>query len=335
MQSETVENMDTLLDCLQGTMNYPSAGRDSFTLRINTEAVKGCFREIRIGDELSLSYLDVITGDSPFNFESPIHSPAVVEAGFALSGHVDFSLAGHRQDMGNFPGQGYLSCGGGDAKTKVSIPSGQHLRQMEIRYTPRSFGDYACYGNMVLPDKMLKRLDSEKEGFEKCTCILAPRLMSKARQICSLIDCSRESALLLEDLCLTTTRELSDVITKRAGTSQVYLSSADIERVREAYALLEGSLEDPPGLKELASLVNLNDFKLKKGFRQAYGTTVHQCLISMRLERAKDLIREEGCTVSEAASMVGFSNLGDFSMAFKKRYGVSPCTVRAPVKALK
>ena len=75
---------------------------------------------------------------------------------------------------------------------------------------------------------------------------------------------------------------------------------------------------------ELARLVNLNDFKLKQGFRQAFGTTAYSYLKELRLQRAQTLLRDQNKSVTETAFTVGYCNIGDFGIAFKRRFGVSP-----------
>ena len=51
------------------------------------------------------------------------------------------------------------------------------------------------------------------------------------------------------------------------------LSSGDLERIHAARTLLEQRMENPPTLSELSRTTGLNEFKLKRGFRQVFGTT--------------------------------------------------------------
>ena len=46
-------------------------------------------------------------------------------------------------------------------------------------------------------------------------------------------------------------------------------------------------------------------------------------LTRRRMEVARDMIKEH-CTVTETAGRVGYSDVYQFSRAFKKYYGVSP-----------
>ena len=102
------------------------------------------------------------------------------------------------------------------------------------------------------------------------------------------------------------------------------LKPDEIDRIDHAKEILLNNLENPPSLLELAQRVGLNDYKLKQGFRQVFGTTVFGCLYHHRMERAK-LLLEAGCsTVTEVAHSVGYTSATSFSAAFKKKFGVQP-----------
>lgn len=40
---------------------------------------------------------------------------------------------------------------------------------------------------------------------------------------------------------------------------------------------LDSHLDDPPGIVQLARLFGINDFKLKRAFKEAFGTTTWLC----------------------------------------------------------
>lgn len=126
-------------------------------------------------------------------------------------------------------------------------------------------------------------------------------------------------AIELITLKLSQIQELSQPSGKRLS-----LKSADIERIHLAKELLLRDIEHPPSLAVLSKLSGLNDYKLKQGFRQVFGTTVFGYLRSHRMEQARQLLTEQRMTVSEVARLVGYSSLSRFSLAFKEQFGVSP-----------
>jgi AraC-like DNA-binding protein len=102
------------------------------------------------------------------------------------------------------------------------------------------------------------------------------------------------------------------------------LSRSDIERVHRAKELLLQHLDNPPSLIELARKVELNDNKLKRGFRQLYGTTVFGYLHTQRMEKARTLLVNRQMKITDIAHAVGYASLPSFSLAFRKQFGVSP-----------
>lgn len=102
------------------------------------------------------------------------------------------------------------------------------------------------------------------------------------------------------------------------------LSPMDIRRLRQARAILDESVAEPPSLLELARVVGINDFKLKKGFKELFGTTPYSYLTSRRMSLARETLLAGETSVTEVANAVGYTNLGHFAAAFRKKYGAAP-----------
>lgn len=105
------------------------------------------------------------------------------------------------------------------------------------------------------------------------------------------------------------------------------LSTADIEKLYFARDLLVQRLQSPPSLAELSLAVGINVRKLKSGFQQVFGASVYSYLQELRLETAYRLLVEGEMNVSSAAYHVGYAP-AHFSVAFRKRFGVSPKHLR-------
>ena len=72
----------------------------------------------------------------------------------------------------------------------------------------------------------------------------------------------------------------------------------------------------------------LNEFKLKKGFKELFGTTVFDYLYDLKMEYAKQLLAADEVLVNEVSGMVGYRNPNHFSTAFKRKYGMNPTQLR-------
>ncbi len=115
----------------------------------------------------------------------------------------------------------------------------------------------------------------------------------------------------------------NDVFLEKAA-SEPCLRNEDEEALEAAAEFLETNLNYPHSISHLSRQVYLNEFKLKKGFRERYKTTVFGYLRQKRMERARDLMSEKKQTVIETANAVGYSNPSHFSRAFRSVFGVNP-----------
>ena len=107
------------------------------------------------------------------------------------------------------------------------------------------------------------------------------------------------------------------------------LSFEDIRKIREGHNLILNNLDrDLPSLKEFAHQLGTNEFKLKYGFKQLYGTTVYRFLLRERLRKARMLIQHTDFNIKTIAYQTGFKSIPHFSRVFKKNYGHPPSELR-------
>ncbi len=98
----------------------------------------------------------------------------------------------------------------------------------------------------------------------------------------------------------------------------------DKERIVFARDYLLTHMDSPPTLIQLAAIAGLNEFKLKRGFKELFNQTVFGYLADVRLEMASRALREKKKTVTRIAFELGYASLQHFSNSFKKKYGISP-----------
>lgn len=106
------------------------------------------------------------------------------------------------------------------------------------------------------------------------------------------------------------------------------LSRTDVQRIRQARALLDADIANAPPLRTLARMAGLNECKLKAGFKSLFGMPVHAYVIDRRLDTARLLLERDGLDVTTTANSVGYTELGYFSRRFKEKFGLSPSTYR-------
>ncbi len=104
-----------------------------------------------------------------------------------------------------------------------------------------------------------------------------------------------------------------------------YIKTAyDIECIMYAKEYVQNHLANPPGLSALAKIIGMNEYKLKRGFKEITGNTVFGYLAHARLEIARRDLLEQNKTASQIACDLGYSSLQHFSYAFKAKFGKSP-----------
>jgi len=98
----------------------------------------------------------------------------------------------------------------------------------------------------------------------------------------------------------------------------------DKERILFARDYLLKNAGAPPTLVELSKIAGINEYKLKKGFKELFNQTAFAYLADVKLELAKNDLLEGRKQVTEIAFELGYSSLQHFSSAFKKKFGISP-----------
>jgi AraC family transcriptional activator of pyochelin receptor len=108
----------------------------------------------------------------------------------------------------------------------------------------------------------------------------------------------------------------------------IVLDKYDQEQIYEAKNIILQEIENPPSLIQLARKVGLNDYKLKKGFKLMFGTTVFNYLHQERMNTAHKLLLETSKTIDHIAYEVGYEHPSNFNLAFKKQFGYTAAYLR-------
>jgi AraC family transcriptional regulator len=99
-------------------------------------------------------------------------------------------------------------------------------------------------------------------------------------------------------------------------------------RLRRVLAFIEDSYESDVSLAELARVGGMSTFHFAREFKRATGTTPHQYLIKLRVERAKTLLTESELPLVEVSSRTGFSHQSHFTRLFRRLTGTTPQSYR-------
>jgi AraC-like DNA-binding protein len=119
-----------------------------------------------------------------------------------------------------------------------------------------------------------------------------------------------------------------DTLLIKTQKKEGLIDEEDYKKLLEAKLIIEANFVNAPTLPELSRAISLNEFKLKKGFKACFETTVKGYVTKLRMEYAKKLFKNEASNVGEVAYKCGYKDVSHFSAAFKLFYGFTPISFR-------
>ena len=111
----------------------------------------------------------------------------------------------------------------------------------------------------------------------------------------------------------------------RSLTHHVRISKQDINRLINIESIIINDLTaPPPTIESLASTAAISSAKLKRIFKDVYGTGIYSYYQKQRMLKARDMLLTGNYSVKEVGLHVGYVNLSNFATAFKKEFSVLP-----------
>lgn len=102
---------------------------------------------------------------------------------------------------------------------------------------------------------------------------------------------------------------------------------AELGHLRRARDHIDRNYAEPLDVPSMAEVALMSPSHFSRRFRDVYGETPYSYLMTRRIERAQDLLRQ-GSSVTEACMAVGCTSLGSFSSRFTEITGVTPSQYR-------
>jgi AraC-like DNA-binding protein len=111
------------------------------------------------------------------------------------------------------------------------------------------------------------------------------------------------------------------------------LSKQDMLYIRQAKTILDENFDKHITIPQLARQAGINEAKLKEGFRELYGNSIHTYLQQLRLEKAKQLLLTTTMPITDITYHIGYSHVTHFTTLFKKEFGLTPTEWRKENKS--
>lgn len=198
------------------------------------------------------------------------------------------------------------------------------MKIFEINFTPDFFKKF-------LPDtghqfyQFLKNINHQQNTLlSKHNLKITPQMHLIIQEI---LGCTRVGIfkkLFLEAKVIELLLLQLEQMNEQSQATPYFLRKADIEKMYAVKEIIENNLDSSYTLIDLSRQVGTNEYTLKKGFKEIFGTTVFGFWHELKMQQAKRMLLEEGLAIHQVADSIGYRNPQHFSTAFKKRFGVLP-----------
>lgn len=106
-------------------------------------------------------------------------------------------------------------------------------------------------------------------------------------------------------------------------SEKVKVSKDEINRLMTVRKHLEIDLPTPT-FTSLTKIALMSSTSLKTKFKKMYGTTLFEYFQSVRMQRARILLLTHQYSVKQIGRRLGYSNMSNFTIAFKKEFNQLP-----------
>lgn len=241
---------------------------------------------------------------------------------FQLAGRSGASISGLPKDQPMQQGQfNVLNCI--DPESSFLFPKQRHYAYVCVGLKVSFFNEVLkecgpAYDALLLQSQQMKSFSL----FDSATTISSTQLSAlKLLQSPPLADNLKES------YTRSKVKELVFLALNTYDTDKqhtAFISSLDVEKLKAVKDYLSSNYLSPLTLESISRQFLLNEFKLKKGFKQLFGLTVFSYIHELRMQHAQTLLIAGGLSIGEIAAVVGYTSDSSFIRAFKRYYGYAP-----------
>lgn len=168
------------------------------------------------------------------------------------------------------------------------------------------------------------------DTFSKCS---SPELLTVANdafQLTSFRASGTVSVHLADQLLIRAClMEIFAILTTRRLFSQTETSdNHQVETIKKAITYIREHYQEKIYIRDLASLVGLNEQYFCRFFRKALGLSPIKYLNEYRIRQAKHLLKDSDLPVTEVCLDCGYNNMGNFLREFRRYTNTTPLQYR-------
>lgn len=205
-------------------------------------------------------------------------------------------------------------------------PEGEKHRWATIFCKPQSLEQKLGIDPNYLPSKFRSRIAAQSLQHYAQEITLSPKMSAAILDILDntlsdkVLDIYRK-AKVVELVCLFIDAMFQQ---NQKSTPGIKIKQRDADRLYEVRDRLRLDPALSLNLPRLVRETGLNRNKLAYGFREIFGLSMSEYCRQLRFIKAAELLADSELSVSEIAYMAGYSNVANFSNAYKNFYGRCP-----------
>jgi AraC family transcriptional regulator len=121
--------------------------------------------------------------------------------------------------------------------------------------------------------------------------------------------------------------------TGRQCVASTFRGGLPRHRLKRVLDYIAANMAADVSLEQLAAVAGMSSHYFAELFRQSTGCAPHRYVLSQRIERAKESLRDPRISVIDAGLDAGFQNPSHFARTFRKLVGTSPSRYKSDVLA--
>jgi AraC-like DNA-binding protein len=188
---------------------------------------------------------------------------------------------------------------------------------------------------MKVLNKIINGMDQQIDQLKitqncKDSCLFTEKtsdaFLDNILRLLKVLDSPLDTKILGDDLV----KELVYRVMGGESASSLYalaMKNTKLSKIDRALKEIHSNYQETLDVTKLASMVNMSTSAFHHTFKEVTASSPIQYLKKIRLDHARNLIRDEGSRVSEAARKVGYESVTQFSREFKRYYGCSPSNI--------
>lgn len=320
----TAENLEEYSRGLGAIFGHALPNADSVHSTISGPLFQGSFEFHRVSAGLNLYAIDLQVHEDT-RLYTTIERPL---AGFSLllsgnSRHVQIPGSGKEATSDFPPGHNVVGVYHAE-QSRFDLQGGEHHRMVEVQIDVAALPSFFEESQQCIPVRLRPFVAESPDRLPALKNKLSPSLECAANQVlnCPLQGKARD--LFMQGKALEIMAHQLDALSESTPSGTLEVPKDDVQRLLLARRILDEEFAEPPSLLELSRRIGMNDFKLKRGFRQVFGTTVFGYVRRLRMDKARAMLDSGSFSVTEVALTTGYNCLGYFSSAFKRQFGILP-----------